>query len=231
MRFPHPLHPGIIVRRLNRFVVSAIIDGTEIQAHLSSSGRMTGLIAAGRRAWFIPVSGANRKTSHRIVLAEAADGTLVSVDAVLPNRLFREAFTDGRLGICTDYDTITPEVAEGKSRFDFLLTGGNGRCFVEVKSVTLVESGTALFPDAPTLRGTKHVRELTALARHADTACAIVFVVQRGDAARFQPHAAMDPDFAHAVAEARSAGVRVYAYGCEVTLEGVRIQERIPLTG
>lgn len=229
MRFPRPLIAGRIMRRENRFVVSAVVEGEEIRAHLSSSGRMTGLIAEGRRAWFIPTSGAGRKTTHRILLAETTDSTLVSVDAVLPNRLFREAFSEGRLGEFAAYDTFRSEVTRGNSRFDFSLSGEAGDCLVEVKSVTLVEDGTALFPDAPTLRGTKHVRELTELTRSGVSSCAVVFVIQRGDAERFRPHATIDPDFAELIARAVRAGVRMYAYGCEVGTMNVRIAERLPV--
>ena len=141
-------------------------------------------------------------------------GVLVSVDARLPNPLLADALARGGLPQFAGYTGIRGEAVRGQSRLDFLLTdGGGNRCWIETKSVTLVEDGLALFPDAPTLRGCKHLEELGAAVAGGDRA-ALVFVVQRPDARCLAPHVAADPAFTAALARAAAAGVEVYAYTC-----------------
>jgi sugar fermentation stimulation protein A len=155
-------------------------------------------------------------------------GTLVSVDARMPNSLFAEAVATGRLEPFRDYDHFGQEVRLGESRLDFRLSGLAGVCWVEVKSVTLVEGGVARFPDAPTVRGTRHLQELaTAVSRREQAA--VVFIVQRADARRFAPHNRADPAFSAALREATSAGVGVYAWTCEVSQWTVRIAGQVPV--
>jgi sugar fermentation stimulation protein A len=123
---------------------------------------------------------------------------------------------------------VAREVKQGRSRLDFLLWHRGEPVLVEVKSATLVEGRRALFPDAPTERGTRHIRELTALARQGRRA-SVVFVVQRSDARRLAPHAGNDPAFATALSEAARAGVKVRAYVCRVTRRGASLVGRIPV--
>jgi sugar fermentation stimulation protein A len=161
------------------------------------------------------------------VLVEYA-GVLVSVDARLPNTLVAEALAAGRLEPFLRYDRFDREVRLGGSRLDFCLSGPAGLCWVEIKSVTLVEEGVARFPDAPTIRGTRHLRELTAAVGQGQGA-AVVFVVQRPDACCFAPHIQADAAFGAALREAASAGVGVYAWTCEVSERSVIIDRHIPV--
>ena len=132
--------------------------------------------------------GRHRKTAYDLALVEVS-GVLVSVDARLPNALFREALDAGRTPEFAGYDSVVPEVTVGHSRVDLLLSGQSGLCYVEVKSVTLVENGTGLFPDAPTERGRKHVLTLQKMVECGHRT-AVVFVIQRPDAKEFSPNAA-----------------------------------------
>ena len=161
------------------------------------------------------------------MLVEYAD-VLVSVDARLPNALFAEALAAGRLELFRRYAHFKREVQFGESRLDFWLEGPVGVCWVEVKSVTLVEEGVARFPDAPTARGARHLRELTAALGQGEDAAA-VFVIQRSDARCFTPHIRADAAFGAALREAASAGVGVYAWTCEVSERSVIIDGRIPV--
>ena len=222
-----PLVRGRFVRRLNRFRVTVIIEDTMVDAHLPNSGRLTELLTLDRPCWLEPIDGSHRKTDYDLKLVEYAD-VLVSVDARLPNPLFAEALEKEQLSPFQGYLEFDREVALGGSRVDFRLTMPDSVVWVETKSVTLVEEGVALFPDAPTARGTRHVQELTDVVTEGDQA-AIVFVVQRQDARRFAPHDPADPSFGDALRHAADAGVGVYAWTCQVSKQAITISEQIPV--
>lgn len=174
-----------------------------------------------------PAPGPNRKTAYDLALVRIGD-IFVSADARLPNPLVQEAIEGGSLRDFTGYDTLRREVTLGHSRLDFLLTGTSGKCYLEVKSVTLVENGVALFPDAPTERGRKHLQSLIA-ARKDGNRAAVVFVVQRPDADSFSPYKEADRDFWRTLRRASRAGVEVHAYRCRVSRQEVEIDAPIPV--
>jgi len=219
---------GRFVRRDNRFRVTVEVGGDSVAAHLPNSGRLTELLVPGRVCWLAEFDSPRRKTRFDLLLVEHS-GLFVSVDARLPNELFAEGLAEGRLEPFKAYVHHDREVRLGGSRLDFRLHGTAGACWVEVKSVTLVEDGVARFPDAPTSRGVRHLRELMAVARRGDMA-AIVFVVQRVDAGRFAPHDQADAAFGVALREAACAGVGVYAWSCDVSRRTVIIGGRISVT-
>jgi len=218
---------GRFVRRDNRFRVTVESEGQPVAVHLPNSGRLTELLIPGRPCWLVPCSGPRRKTRFDLKLVEYAD-VLVSVDARLPNHLFAEALKAGRLAPFQDYVHFEREVRLGDSRLDFRLSMPDGVCWVEIKSVTLVEEGAACFPDAPTARGARHVQELTTAVGRGEQA-AIVFIVQRPDARCFVPHDSADPAFGAVLREAASAGVGVYAWTCEVNRRAIEIAKQIPV--
>lgn len=227
MRLP-PLIPARFLRRENRFRVTVEREGAPVAAHLPNSGRLTELLTPGRVCWLADRAAPHRKTDFDLTLVEYA-GVLVSVDARLPNRLFAEAFDAGALAPFAAYTDLAREVRRGGSRLDFRLSGGGAAlCWVEVKSVTLVEDGLARFPDAPTARGARHVEELARIAAGGERA-AVVFVVQRSDARRFAPHDDADPAFGRALRDAAARGVAVRAWTCTVTRERVEIDQAIPV--
>ncbi len=145
----------------------------------------------------------------------------------LANRIVESALARGAPGL-RGLRLSRREVPLGRSRIDFEVEDRRGRALVEVKSATLVVGGLALFPDAPTLRGARHLRELTAHVR-AGGRGSVVFVVQRNDARTLSPHVENDPAFAEALRGARRAGVGVLAFVCEVTPRGIRLDRRIPV--
>ncbi|HEY75497.1 MAG TPA: DNA/RNA nuclease SfsA [Thermoflexia bacterium] len=212
---------GRFVRRENRFRVAVEVDGRVEAAHLPNSGRLGGLLVPGRRCYLVPRSSPGRRTPYDLLLVAHA-GVLVSVDARLPNPLFAEAVAAGRLAPFAGVTRVAREVRHGGSRIDFRLEGAWGTCWVEAKSVTLVEDGVALFPDAPTGRGRRHLEDLITLVREGHRA-AVVFVVQRPDARAFAPNGRTDPAFARMLAEAAAQGVEVYAYRCRVTRKAISI--------
>jgi sugar fermentation stimulation protein A len=218
---------GRFVRRDNRFRVTVVVAGEPVAAHLPNSGRLTELLTPGRPCWLTGFDNPRRKTRFDLTLVEYA-GVLVSVDARLPNALLAEALSAGRLEPFRGYARFEREVWLGKSRLDFRLSGPAGVCWVEVKSVTLVEDGVARFPDAPTARGARHLGELTAVVSSEERA-AVVFVIQRADAWRFAPHDEADEAFGAALRKAAGAGVGVYAWTCEVSQRAITIARPVPV--
>jgi sugar fermentation stimulation protein A len=226
------LVPGELVQRDNRFRVQARVSGQVVAAHLPNSGRLGELLVPGRRLWLTPAppeARAGRKTLYDVTLVDY-DGRLVSVDARLPPSLVAAAVSCGRLASWQGYATIEREVTHGASRLDLRLDAHPQAppCWIEVKSVTLVEDGLALFPDAPTARGRRHLGELIDIVRTGERS-AVVFVVQRDDPECFSPHPSADPAFAATLREASAAGVEVVAYRCRVTREGIEITGSIPV--
>ena len=142
--------------------------------------------------------------------------------------LFEEAFKIGSLSDFTGYQSINREIKYGESRIDILLHGLASDCFVETKSVTLVENDIARFPDAPTSRGVKHLNHLSD-AKHNGYDAAIVFVIQRSDASSLQPDYKSDPDFVEALERAVQNDVKVFAYSCDITNSNISLSARIPV--
>jgi sugar fermentation stimulation protein A len=233
---PGPLREARFLERPNRFVVQARLgNGRRVVAHLADPGRLRELLLPGRRLWLRRASEPHRKTQWSAVLVESPDSsTWISLDTNIPNRLVGQALEEDALEELGGWRLEKREHTIGASRFDFLLHrrhGGRGprQMALEVKSVTLVEGRVGLFPDAVTARGTRHVRELTALRRSGDWAAAILFVLQRPDADRIMPDAGIDPDFARALAEGRRAGVRLLGRRCTVDLETIALDRPVPV--
>ena len=230
------------LRRLNRFAVEVERDGRVLRAHLANSGRLTELLERGRHTILVAGNAPGRKTRYDLALVRF-QGIWVSVDARKPGPLLAEAIAEGRLPEFAGYRLLrgeppVPKPAPDQSRnesktevhggrFDLLLEGPRGPCYVETKCVTLVEERRALFPDARTQRGAKHMRALASLAEQG-TEAAVVFVVQRPDAEEFAPNWKSDPTFGWELVAARRAGVRILACRARVTPYEVAILDTIP---
>ena len=227
MKFPQ-LTPAIFIKRDNRFSASVrLLTGEKAAAYVPTTGRLTGALRPGCRAWLVPSSNPKRKTRYTMVLTELGSGGLCSVNAAMANELVGEALRDGKLD-AFQYGRVEREVTFGRSRLDFHLLQEDEACWIEVKSVTYAEEGVGKFPDAPTARGRKHLGELAKLAARGERASAI-FVAQREDALRFVPFEAVDPEFSETLREVHRAGVEVHAYRCDVSLEKIEIAEEIPV--
>ena len=224
---PH-LTEGRFITRLNRFAALVEIAGRNTHVHVANSGRLRELLRPGVRVLLTPVSpGTSRKTVYDLSLVELGQ-TLVSADARLPPTLVHEALEQSRLPQFSTYATVMREQVFGDSRLDLLLSDGPKRCYVEVKSVTLTEERTALFPDAPTTRGQKHVRNLARAVQEGFRA-SVIFVIQREDVDAFRPNDTADPVFGQALREAYDSGVEVYAYRCRVTPRQITLSDEVPV--
>lgn len=212
------------VARPNRFVVRArLACGATIEAHLGDPGRLTELLIPEAALRLRPVeAGGTRRTRYTVALVRAggARGPWVSVETARANDRAEGLLARGAIRGIPRPERLRREVRHGSSRFDFLVEPEAGRrCWVEVKSVTLVENGVARFPDAPTARGARHVRELATLSRDGGRA-AVLFIVPREDARVVVPHADLDPEFAAALADARAAGVALRAWSFRIDDDG-----------
>jgi sugar fermentation stimulation protein A len=203
------------------------LKGKEEEAYLPNSGRLPGLLVPGGRVFVKKAKRAGRRTQYDMVMALVQNG-LVCVDSRAANGVFCEAIQEGKLDEFHGYSVLRREASYGGSRLDFLLSRGSEKCYVEVKSVTLVEEGKALFPDAPTLRGTRHLEELVR-AREEGYRAAVVFVVQRGDANRFSSNDSIDATFAKGLRRACAKGVVVHCYGCSVDSNEITICKSVPV--
>lgn len=234
MRFPSPLVEGRLVRRYKRFFVDVDLPaGGRVTAHCPNTGSLLGCAEPGLRVWLSEAGGPGRKLAYRWDLVEVEAGTLVGVNTGLANRLVHEAIGKGVIPELAGYDEMRGEVRFGTegSRVDLFLSRANGweRCFVEVKNVTAaVRGGVALFPDAVSARGSKHLRELMGVAAGGDRAV-LLFCVQRGDAHEVRPADAIDPVYGKTLRAAAAAGVETLAYRARVSLSGIDLAERLPV--
>jgi sugar fermentation stimulation protein A len=233
MDFPSPLIPGRLVQRYKRFFADCVLgDGTPVTAHCPNPGAMLGLNTAGLPVWLSRSDDPKRKLAHTLELVEA-DGGLVGINTLHPNRLVAEALAADAIPEVTGYATHRREVRYGtNSRVDFLLEAeGRPPCWLEVKNVHLRREGRlAEFPDCVAARSLKHLRELTSVVEAGQRAV-MLFVVQRTDCEEFEACHDLDPAYARGLREAAEAGVEVLAYRCEITPERVAISDRIPWRG
>jgi len=229
MHLPHPLYPGKLIRRYQRFLADVeLADGTVVTAHCPNTGSMRGCNLPGSPVFLSCSDNPARKYQYTWELVQA-DGCWVGLNTILPNRLVREGIENGLVGELAGYPLIRPEVKYGEnSRIDLLLEGTTGRCYGEVKNVTMVEGGTALFPDAVTERGQKHLRELMEVVKNGERGV-IFFVVQRADGTAVGPADAIDPVYGRLLRQAVQSGVEALAYQALVTPLEIRLAHRLPV--
>lgn len=215
MKIEGVLTEARFIQRLNRFDALVEIGGEAHHTHVPNSGRLRELLTEGATVLVREFDNPGRKTRFGLLLARK-DGRWVSVDSSsMPNKIVHEALTQGRFKQFCGYGEIRREVTMGSSRFDFGLFADGREYYIEVKGVSLVEGGTAYFPDAPTERGTKHLEELARLKRDGKGA-GVVFIVQREDADAVRPNDRTDRPFGDALRAAREAGVGLWAYTCRI---------------
>jgi sugar fermentation stimulation protein A len=226
MRYPSRPIEARLVDRPNRFLGVVEVQGSTEMCFIPNPGRMHELMVPGTRVYLLEKRGEHRKTRYDMVLVDYG-GVMVSVDSRLPNALVAEAVDAGRLRDFSGYKVERTEPVFHDSRLDLVLSDGERQVMVETKSCTLVEEGVALFPDAPTKRGARHMRTLVKALDGGRAAA--VFMIQRGDAQEFRPNDGTDSAFGEALRLAASMGVETYAYVSDVSLRGVEVRERVPL--
>ena len=221
---------GQFLTRPNRFIAHVELDGAPVVCHVKNTGRCRELLVPGHTVWLAEGDSPARKTKYDLIGVEKPTprGLLpVNMDAQAPNRVFGEWAAGGGLGFLPS--PLRPETRFGDSRFDFYWEDGpDRRGFWEIKGVTLEEDGVARFPDAPTLRGVKHLVELIR-AREAGYETGVCFVVQMPGMRWVEPNDATHPQFGQALRRAAQAGVRVLALGCRVEPDRLEITGEVPV--
>ena len=227
MEYKTNLIKAQFLRRTSRFSATVNVSGEEIEVHVPNSGRLRELFRPGQNTYLQYIESTTRKTKHDLVLVEMGN-TLCSCDSRLPPLLIEESFNKGELDPFLGFTKLQREVSLGNSRIDILISSTGINCYIEAKSVTLVEGRTAIFPDAPTLRGTKHINSLLSAVEMGYRA-AVVFIIQRADAQHLSINRQSDPLFFQTLRAAKFNGVEVYAFTSDVSLRGVTIQSPIPV--
>lgn len=231
MLFPAPLISGILIKRYKRFLADIELDNGEIiTAHCANSGSMMGLKDEGLKVWVSPANNPKRKLQYTWELVEVNDN-LVGVNTSLPNKIVSEAITQGKIPYLTGYEKLKHEVKYGQnSRIDIYLEDSKkGKCFVEVKSVTLSRNrGKAEFPDAVTERGQKHLFELAAQAQNGHRAV-MIYLVQYENIDSFSIASDIDSAYFDAFKNALIHNVEAYAYGCKLSPQEIAIDREITI--
>lgn len=225
--FPDGCVSARFLRRVKRFSVETDVDGESVWAHTNNSGSMLGLLKPGARALLSPAPGPKRKLKWTLETLDLG-GVAVGVNTLTPNRLLKAAHLSGALPETRGYTEFKAEASIGNSRLDARLEGPQGTLYVEAKNVTLVEDDIAIFPDAVTTRGQKHLQELIELASQG-IRVASFYLIQRDDCSCFGMADMIDPDFARLFWQAREAGVEIWPYLASVSDQGIGLARKLPL--
>jgi len=230
VRYSNPLIAATLLRRYKRFLADMrMADGSEITVHCANPGSMLSLAVTGRRCWLSHHSGTTRKLEYSWELEEAPTGC-IGINTARANPVMAEALAGGAIPELAGWPLVRREVPDGDaSRLDFHLSGGTGPdCWLEVKSVTMSrQPGLAEWPDARSTRGARHLEALAKLAAQGAKA-ALLFLIQRPDCTSFRVAGDIDPACAAALAAIDRAKVRILAYDCAVSPEGIELRK--PLT-
>ena len=223
MRYDHMV-PGRFLRRPNRFIAHVEIGGQEEICHVKNTGRCKELLVPGAQVWCQHWNKSERKTKYDLITVQKGS-RLINMDSQAPNAAVKEWLVSGGLG---EISELKPESKWGESRFDFSFIKDGVRCFLEVKGVTLETDGVCAFPDAPTVRGARHLQELAELAESGYGAY-VLFVIQMTDVAYLHPNDTTDPAFGQALRKAQKAGVHVLAMDCTVTVDSMVLKNPVPV--
>ena len=231
MLFTNPLIEAKLIRRYKRFLADVELTcGTATIASCPNTGSMMGVAEPGSLIWLNHAPSPTRKYDYTWELTQHPHGVLVGINTSRPNSLVVEAIQNGVIKELAGYETIRREVKYGNenSRIDLLLEkAGSPPCYVEIKNVTAaVDQGIALFPDAVSERGTKHLRELISMVKNGYRA-ALLYCVQRSDVTQVRPADEIDPLYGKTLREAIANGVEVIAYGAEVTFTGIHLMHPV----
>ena len=213
---------GVFLSRPNRFIAHIEIGGETQVCHVKNTGRCRELLPAGAKVWCLDADSPSRKTRYDLITVQKGE-RLINMDSQAPNIAAKEWLLAGGLG---EIQNLKAESKYGDSRFDFYFEKAGKPCFLEVKGVTLENDGVCAFPDAPTERGAKHVRELAKLAQEGYGAY-VLFVIQMEGVKYLHPNDLTDKPFGEALRAAEKVGVQILAYDCKITVDTMNIHEKV----
>lgn len=229
MFFSEELVHGTLLKRYKRFLADVKLDdGTEVVAHCTNSGSMKSCLVPGAEVFLSEVNNPKRKTRFTWEMIKINNGW-VGINTNTPNKLAFETMLAGKIPGLEGYPVVKREVKYGDSRFDIYAEKPGEKCFIEVKNVTLKEGKYALFPDAVTTRGLKHLRTLIKLHRDGYRAV-MLYIIQRTDVQVFAPAAEIDPDYARGLEDAIKAGVEIIPILAQVTPHKIELIQKIPFS-
>jgi len=231
MQFSPPLQSATLIQRYKRFLADVVTPvGETLTLHCPNTGAMTGCATPGDTVWYSTSENTKRKYAHTWELTQTQADAWICVNTLRANMLVKEALMADRLPTLTGYSALKSEVKYGseQSRIDFMLQAEERRnCYIEVKSVTLADKAQGYFPDAVTLRGQKHLRELMSVAAAGDRAV-LLFAVLHSAIDRFLPARHIDPKYAQLLSEAQRQGVEILIYKAELSAENMSLS--LPLS-
>lgn len=207
---------AVFLARPNRFIAEVELNGRKERVHVKNTGRCRELLIPGCEVWLTAPGTPGRKTTYDLVAVRKANGVLFNIDSQAPNQVVKEWLEE------QGFDRVLPEYRYGDSRMDFYMERGQERFLLEVKGCTLEIDGVGYFPDAPTQRGVRHIRELMR-ARAEGFHAALAFVIQMDGVKEVRPNTETHPAFAEALAEAEKAGVKIWFLRCHVEPDSLRI--------
>ena len=216
---------GRFISRANRFIATVEMEGVPTTVHVKNTGRCRELLVPGTTVYLAVSDNPSRKTKYDLIAVDK-NGLLINMDSQIPNDIAAEWLPGS--GLFSPDAIIRREVTCGQSRFDFMICEYGKTSYLEVKGVTLETDGVARFPDAPTERGAKHLRELTDLAKQGIGAY-VLFVIQMKQIRELHPNDTMDPAFGTALREAAQAGVVIRAVDCIVTPESIMADREVKI--
>ena len=208
---------GTFVSRPNRFIAYCKIDGYVERCHVKNTGRCKELLVPGTKIFLSVPDNDDRSTKYDLI-AVMKGNRLINMDSQIPNAVAEEGLR--KIPMFSDITFIKREFTYGDSRIDIYAEDGRKRYLVEIKGVTLEDDGAVRFPDAPTERGVKHIRELMRSIDDGYTPC-LLFIIQMDNVRYFEPNRATDPVFSETLAVAKEAGVGILAYSCKVTEDSI----------
>lgn len=227
MEFKKQLIPGRLLKRYKRFLADVILDdGTKVRAHCTNSGSMKSCLEEGAEVYLSPVDNPRRKTQYTWEMIRIK-GDWVGINTALPNALAFQCLQEGLIPGLEGMTGLKREVKWEDSRFDLYGEKRGEACFIEVKNVSLREGKRALFPDAVTTRGRKHLNTLIRVKR-AGMRAVMLYVVQRMDVTSFSPAREIDPEYAKALDEAIRRGVEIFVAQARVSPEGITFHKMLP---
>lgn len=232
MEFIPALQSATLIKRYKRFLADVVTpEGELLTLHCPNTGAMTGCATPGDTVWYSTSSNVKRKYAHTWELTQTQSGDFICVNTLQANNVVKEALHENRLSELTGYTTVLSEVKYGaeRSRIDFMLQADNKvNCYIEVKSVTLSEQGSGFFPDAVSLRGQKHLRELMSVVMHGERAV-LLFAVLHSAITRVSPARHIDAKYAQLLCEAQECGVEIVARRAELSAHGVTLTSPLPV--
>lgn len=227
MQFSDNILIGTIDKRYKRFLADIEVDGEMITAHTPNTGSMKTCWEKGWKAAIEHVDNPSRKLKYTLHMLHNGK-TWIGVNTSITNKLAIEAIKDGTVKELRGFTDIKPEVKVGKSRIDIQLKYDEKLCYVEVKNVTLLgEKNTALFPDAVSSRGLKHLEELISLKKEGHRAC-MLYIVQREDVDSFSPAWNIDEAYSKKLVEAKKSGVEILVYQCKLNTDQISVNKPLP---